>query len=191
MFKTYDTGQAAFIDRDVKIYDSGTAAWKSANSAKTYDTSEGAWVERLGQYFELEVANFNCGGSIYGIDNSIYINIVSQSNGMNDNYWLEWEGEGIDNPVLKCTYTQGGTNASKTPKVNPSISFMYNGSVVLERTLYPTSKTGTFTEDIQINVTGTVDKIVIQNDCFTQTDDTFYVHIENLTINDKPYRYKE
>jgi len=106
MLKTYDSSQAAFIERDNnKYYNATQEAWTDVPSIKSYDTTQSAWEERLCKFFEL-VGSDTSGGSSYSIiesGNGVSCSIYGDSD---DYITFSISGLSIpDGSTLKFTYT--------------------------------------------------------------------------------------
>lgn len=104
MLKTYDTTQAAFIERsNNKYYDATQGAWTDVPSVKSYDSTQSAWVERLYKYLTLKGYKAEHANTNYSIlSNGITCNVYGVSE---DYYRFTISGLNIpDGSVLKFNY---------------------------------------------------------------------------------------
>lgn len=203
MLKTYDTTQAAFIERDkVKRYDSSGAAWVDAKSVKSYDTAQSAWVERLKEYMKLTVTEGfydNTGNVIFNYGETYACEVKPSSRNYEIVAAIEEE---FSNPVIACEYYFG--NSDLCPNIASDfrshgcieweVRGYLNGSLVKEETIAQGNNyayTTIFNEPKSLTLSGTFDKIefVCVVNSFSNYADfgKASTGLDNITIDGKLY----
>ena len=208
MFKTYDSTQAAFVERDkVKYYDSVQAAWLDVKSAKTYDAEQAAWVERMKKYMEVSVTDGfykNTGNVVYCYGEIYHNQVKPTSEGIYITASIKGD---FVNPIFACTYTFGYSdlcpNIAGDFRSHACVTWQLTGwlngeqvggtNIIAHGSNYAYATI--FNEPKTIKLTGTYDEIRVTCYVMSYSNYTDFgkanTALKNITIDGKPYYGKQ
>lgn len=142
MLKTYDSSQAAFIERDNnKYYDATQGAWLNVPSVKTYDPTEAAWVERLYKYLSVTASKTDDGATYSLSDNGR--TVYCQVNGVSDDFF-RFTVDGLNIPsgsTISFTYEPDYWDCMVGV-------YVYSGTGTVLNTILSTDVAGEFTHTL-------------------------------------------
>jgi len=191
MLKTYDTTQAAFIERDkVKRYDGSGAAWVDAKSVKSYDTTEAAWVERLCEYLECtesKVNSSNTNITVTDNGNAVYAEF--------GDYWTDYYSFTADNlnidggSVISFYHAASDTGIVKV-RLRVYLSEWGDGTTPYYD-IPMNDQSGTYTLTTASNY-GTICKIRIDlsRNMEAASNYTDYLRVSNVMVGNKKFKFK-
>lgn len=181
MLKTYDTTQAAFIERsNNKYYDATQGAWTDVPSAKSYDATQSAWVERLYKYLSVTASKTDNGATYSLSDNGR--SVYCQVNGVSDDYF-RFAVSGLNIPSgSTISFTYEPDNWDCTVGV-----YVYSGTLVLLNVTLNPDVAGEFTHTL--NNSGNVTDIVFVFSADNSVNTMTGARISNLKCGNLKFKF--